>query len=261
MPELMAQSDIAIICAGGTLWELLYMGCATLSYFRTPAQGQIVAALDAMGALHNFGSVEDFDPNMLARAVEELIACQARRKKMAQWGKKLVDGEGIGRVLDHVLPQRRGLGSTLSIVPVEPDERGDFLEMAQQHFREVNPMFTPAQDWKNSYFENIKRNPKCCLRWIVADGQRAGFVLFGVEEHRFLPRLTGAIYEVYVIPERRRQGIARACAKQVIDELGKASPSKIQLEVVEGNDAAAELWRSLGFKKVTERFVLTEKDR
>src|SRR5580704_10852739 len=29
MPDLMAQSDVAIICAGGTLWELLYMGCAT----------------------------------------------------------------------------------------------------------------------------------------------------------------------------------------------------------------------------------------
>jgi UDP-2,4-diacetamido-2,4,6-trideoxy-beta-L-altropyranose hydrolase len=260
MPELMAQSDIAIICAGGTLWELLYMGCATLSYFRTPAQGQIVAALDAMGALHGLGSVEDFNPSSLARAVEELIACQARREKMAQWGRKLVDDKGVGRVLDYVLSQRLELSPALSIVPVEPDERGDFLEMAQQHFREVNPMFTPAQDWKNSYFENIKRNPKCCLRWIVAGGQRAGFVLFGVEEHRFLPRLTGAIYEVYVIPERRRQGIARACAKQVINELGKASPSKIQLEVVEGNDAAAELWRSLGFKKVTERFVLMEKD-
>ena len=34
LPELMAQSDLAVICAGGTLWELLYMGCAILSYAR-----------------------------------------------------------------------------------------------------------------------------------------------------------------------------------------------------------------------------------
>ena len=91
--------------------------------------------------------------------------------------------------------------------------------------------------------------------------RHVGFVLFGVEEHRFLPRQTGAIYEVYVIPEERRKGIARACAKQVIAELWKASPSKIQLEVVQGNAAAAELWRSLGFQKVTERFSLTEQTR
>jgi UDP-2,4-diacetamido-2,4,6-trideoxy-beta-L-altropyranose hydrolase len=259
MPELMAQADIAIICAGGTLWELLYMGCATLSYFRTPAQAQIVAALDAMGALHNMGSVEDFEQNNLALAVEELIAGRDRRKKMAQLGRKLVDGKGIGRVLEHVVPG--GLHCpVLSTVAITPDERRDFLEMAQQHFREVNPMFAPAEDWKSSYFENITRNPKSSLRWIVADGQRVGFILFGVEDHRFLPRLTGAIYEVYVISEQRRKGIARGCAKQIIDELWKACPSKIQLEVVEGNAAGAELWRSLGFQKVTERLVLTEKD-
>jgi ribosomal protein S18 acetylase RimI-like enzyme len=122
-------------------------------------------------------------------------------------------------------------------------------------------MFTPAQDWKTSYFENITNNPTYSLRWIVADGQRVGFILFGLEEHRFLPRQTGTIYEVYVVPEKRRKGIARACARQVIEELWKSSPSKIQLEVVEGNAAAAELWRSLGFQKITERFVLTEQTR
>jgi UDP-2,4-diacetamido-2,4,6-trideoxy-beta-L-altropyranose hydrolase len=258
MPDLMAEADVAIICAGGTLWELLYMGCATLSYFRTPVQGQIIAELGDMGVVHSMGAVEDFDRNSLVRTVEEIMACPDGRERMARLGRTLVDGEGIGRVLDSVLST--GVDSpALSMRAVEPDEQEDFLKMAEQHFRELNPMFTPAQDWKNSYCEKIKNNRKYSLRWIVADGRPAGFILFGVEEHRFLPRLTGAIYEVYVIPEQRRKGIARVCAKQVIDELWKSSPSKIQLEVVDGNAGAAELWRSLGFQKVTERFVLTEK--
>jgi ribosomal protein S18 acetylase RimI-like enzyme len=142
---------------------------------------------------------------------------------------------------------------------IEPDEHEDFLKMAEHHFRELNPSFRPAQDWGNCYCEKIKNNGKYSLRWIIADGRPVGFILFGVEEHLFLPRLTGAIYEVYVVPEQRRKGIARACAKQVIDELCKSSASKIQLEVVEGNAGAAELWRSLGFQKVTERFVLNGK--
>jgi UDP-2,4-diacetamido-2,4,6-trideoxy-beta-L-altropyranose hydrolase len=258
MPELMAQSDIAIICAGGTLWELLYMGCATLSYFRTPTQGQIIAELDAMGAVRNMGSIEDFEPTSLGRVVKEIIARQGCKEKMAQLGGKLVDGKGISRVLGYVLPEGMNR-ARLSTFPVEPTQREDFLKMAQRHFRELNPAFRPAPDWKNSYFDNIKRNPKYSLRWIVLNGQRVGFILFGVEEHRFLPRHTGIIFELYVIPERRREGIARACAEQIIDELRKASPSKIQLEVVEGNAAAAGLWKSLGFQKVTERFVLTEK--
>ena len=147
----------------------------------------------------------------------------------------------------------------LSLVPIETQERGEFLAMAERHFRELNPTFTPAHDWRNSYFETIKESPKYSLRWIVVDGQHAGFIIFGVEEHRFLPRQSGAIYELYVVPGQRKKGIARACAEQVIDELRKLSISKIHLEVMEGNLAASKLWVSLGFRKVSERLVLTEK--
>ncbi len=147
----------------------------------------------------------------------------------------------------------------LSLVPIETQERGDFLAMAEQHFRELNPAFTPAHDWRNSYFENIQGNPEYSLRWIVVDGHHAGFIIFGVEEHRFLPRRTGAIYELYVVPAQRKQGIARACAQQVIGQLQELSISKIQLEVMVGNLAAAELWGSLGFRRVSERLVLAEK--
>jgi len=130
------------------------------------------------------------------------------------------------------------------------------MQMALEHFRELNPAFKPDVDWQRDYFQNIKNNQNFSLCWIIADGIQAGFVLFGIENHRFLPRRTGAIYELYVMPQHRRKGIGSACARRVIDELWKSAPSKIQLEVVEGNRAAAELWKSLGFKKVTERFAL-----
>lgn len=144
----------------------------------------------------------------------------------------------------------------VSMVPVIEADREEFLRMAADHFSELNPAFVPQTDWKQRYFPSILSNPNYSLRWIVCDGKRAGFILFGVEDHRFLPRKTGAIYELYVLPEFRRRGIARACALEAIRELWTHSPSKIQLEVVEGRTAAAALWKSLGFHKVTERFVL-----
>jgi ribosomal protein S18 acetylase RimI-like enzyme len=147
------------------------------------------------------------------------------------------------------------------LVAVESSDRKSFMAMAEEHFRQLDPRFTPAQDWEASYFENILGNRNCSLRWIVADGQRVGFVLYGVEKHRFLPRKTGTIYELYIVPDQRRKGIARACAESVIQELWKVSPSKIQLEVVAGNRAAAELWRSLGFQKASERLVLAANPR
>lgn len=147
------------------------------------------------------------------------------------------------------------------LVAVATGDRKSFMAMAEEHFRELNPAFTPAPDWKASYFENILGSRDYSLRWVVADGQRVGFVLYGVEQHRFLPRKTGAIYELYIVPDQRRKGIARACAESVIQELWTVSPSKIQLEVVEGNGAAAELWRSLGFRRASERLVLVTNQR
>lgn len=147
------------------------------------------------------------------------------------------------------------------LVAVATGDRENFMAMAEEHFRELNPRFTPEQDWKTFYFKNILGNRNCSLRWVVAEGRRVGFVLYGIEEHRFLPRKTGAIYELYIVPDQRRKGLARACAELVIRELKKNAPSKIQLEVVEGNRAAAALWRSLGFQKASERLVLAANQR
>jgi ribosomal protein S18 acetylase RimI-like enzyme len=137
-------------------------------------------------------------------------------------------------------------------------DRDAFLAMAERLFRGLNPSFVPQADWKQFYFENILGNARLFLRWIVVDENRAGFVLFGLEAHRFLPRVNGMIYEVYVEPEFRRKGVAQIVARQVIRELQSKSPAKIQLEVMEGNRAATALWESLGFRKVSARYVLGE---
>jgi len=130
--------------------------------------------------------------------------------------------------------------------------------MAERLFRGLDSSFVPHTDWKQSYFENIKGNARVSLRWIVVDQKQAGFVLFGLEAHRFLPRFNGMIYELYIEPEFRRKGVAQIVARQAIQELQSKSPAKIQLEVMEGNRAAAALWESLGFRKVSERYVLAE---
>jgi len=144
----------------------------------------------------------------------------------------------------------------IQMVPIRPDEREEFQRMAVGYFSELNPAFVPSPEWKEHYFPKILSNSRYFLRWIVWNGSRAGFIFFGLEDHRFLPRQNGVVYELYVLPEFRRHGIARQCASQAIQELWQHSPSKIQLEVLTGSPAAAGFWKSLGFHKVTERYVL-----
>jgi ribosomal protein S18 acetylase RimI-like enzyme len=140
--------------------------------------------------------------------------------------------------------------------PIPTPDREDFLRMAMDYFFELNPTFVPQSDWRERYFSGIVSNPWYFLRWILSDGARAGFILFGLEDHRFLPRKTGVIYELYVLPEFRRRGVAKACAQEAIRQLRTQFPSKIQLEILDGAPAASEFWKSLGFRKVSERFVL-----
>jgi ribosomal protein S18 acetylase RimI-like enzyme len=147
----------------------------------------------------------------------------------------------------------------VQLVAIQSAERDEFMRIAEEHFRGLSSTFTPQDDWRRGYFETILANPLFFLRWIVCDGERAGFILYGIERHRFLPRTTGAIYELYVDPVKRRRGIAQQAARIAIRELQQQGPSKIQLEVVDGNDGAAALWTSLGFRKVTARFVLPAK--
>jgi ribosomal protein S18 acetylase RimI-like enzyme len=143
-----------------------------------------------------------------------------------------------------------------TMTPISRADREAFLDMAVRHFRGLNSSFVAHDDWKQNYFERILSKPRTFARWILCGGQRAGFVVFGLEEHRFLPRLTGMIYELYVLPEFRRMGVARSCALQAIGELEEFAPSKIQLEIMEGNVGAEALWSSMGFGKVSERYVL-----
>jgi len=108
----------------------------------------------------------------------------------------------------------------LKMEAVSSLDREGFMSMAERHFRELNPAFEPDADWKESYFENVLRNQRLFLRWI------------------------------------RRQGVARMCAAAAIGELQTHRPSKVQLEIVTGNTAAEGLWKSLGFEKASERWIL-----
>ena len=103
MQELMMWADIAIIAAGGTLWELLCLGCPVLSYWRNRVQARVVMDLASQGVIRDMGSVETLNGQTLVRAVEALLSLPGERTRMSQAGQQLVDGNGAERVCDALL--------------------------------------------------------------------------------------------------------------------------------------------------------------
>lgn len=146
----------------------------------------------------------------------------------------------------------------ISLEPILETDQEMFLKMAVRYFKELNKDFTPHKDWEKCYFESVLTKETVELCWIVFDNNRIGFVIYGNEKHRFLPRLIGYIYEFYIVPEYRRKGLGTVCARNIIQRLRSKGIHKIDIEVANGNEKAIHFWKSLGFLKVAERFTLRE---
>jgi len=100
MAQLMKDHDQAVIAAGGTLWELLSMGCAVLSYSRNIVQARVVQALSHRGVVVDMGETRHFDPAKLTGSVKELAHSRLERERMMKLGCTLVDGMGATRVVE-----------------------------------------------------------------------------------------------------------------------------------------------------------------
>ncbi|MGH7766907.1 MAG: UDP-2,4-diacetamido-2,4,6-trideoxy-beta-L-altropyranose hydrolase [Candidatus Binatia bacterium] len=107
---LMAWADVAIIAAGGTLWELLYMQSAVLSYARNPFQEMIVGQLDRQRMVVGLGDLSRVEPEQLAAQVEATLRSEAARKSMAAAGRTLVDGKGAARVVEALAEKGESVG-------------------------------------------------------------------------------------------------------------------------------------------------------
>ena len=100
MLELMREADVAITIAGGTLWELLCLGCAVLSYARTARGAYLVTCLAKQSMIVDMGEISHFDPTKIVPAVREIAESISIRQGMASQGQALVDGLGARRVVE-----------------------------------------------------------------------------------------------------------------------------------------------------------------
>lgn len=83
----------------------------------------------------------------------------------------------------------------------------------------------------------------------VADGKIVGTVLAGHDGRR------GFIHHMAVMPEYRRNGIAKAMATTAIEKLAEEGIVKTHIFTYCDNNAGQGFWSSLGFEKRDDIFV------
>lgn len=83
----------------------------------------------------------------------------------------------------------------------------------------------------------------------VVDGKIVGTVLAGHDGRR------GFIHHMAVLPEYRRNGIAKAMAKKAIEKLEQEGIVKTHIFTYCDNSAGQSFWSSMGFEKRGDIFV------
>jgi UDP-2,4-diacetamido-2,4,6-trideoxy-beta-L-altropyranose hydrolase len=98
MAERMAWADLAISGAGGTSWELAFMGVPNVSLILADNQVEVARSVEAEGIGVSLGWHHAVTESQIADTVLTLMNDPERRQRMHERGPRLVDGQGGRRV-------------------------------------------------------------------------------------------------------------------------------------------------------------------
>lgn len=102
MPGLMSWADVAVSAAGSTCWELAFMGIPSAVMVLADNQEIIAQGLEKAHAAVNLGRIEALTMEKFGAHFLPLIESKAKRMKLIQNQRKLVDGLGADRVISQM---------------------------------------------------------------------------------------------------------------------------------------------------------------
>lgn len=102
MRELMEWADFGIVAAGSICWELAFMGVPALGIVTAENQRYVAEDLESRGVLRNLGWYHRLSTDILASEIVNFSCDFHLRASQTSSGRKLVDGYGARRVVEHL---------------------------------------------------------------------------------------------------------------------------------------------------------------
>ena len=135
---------------------------------------------------------------------------------------------------------------------VAAGEQADFLAMLADYLRELDAYELPwdpaprPEEYAIAFDEDPGGQR---IEWIVADGERAGFLISRVvpdwpEEER----MVGEVIECYVAPPFRRRGVGRAAVEAWLGRQRAEGVTLVEASVLSLNTPALAFWERMGFE-------------
>ncbi|WP_419784427.1 UDP-2,4-diacetamido-2,4,6-trideoxy-beta-L-altropyranose hydrolase [Maridesulfovibrio sp.] len=102
MAELIAASDLFIGAGGSSCWEVCCIGRPLIIITTADNQLRIAEQLQAAGAALYLGGDESVEQIQITNAVKNIIKDSKKQQTLAQNGHKLVDGNGVSRIINFL---------------------------------------------------------------------------------------------------------------------------------------------------------------
>ncbi len=164
MAALMRWADLAIAAAGGTCWELLFVGVPSLVVIQAENQRRNAEELHRRELAVNLGCADQLNSRHIAAQVGSLLDSRERRESMSQRGRELVDGRGAKRVL-------RALAGRLELRRATADDCRLLWEWANDPEVRRWSFSSAPIPWERhvEWFAARLSDPNCVI-WIASEG-------------------------------------------------------------------------------------------
>ena len=143
-----------------------------------------------------------------------------------------------------------------SVRAATPADRDALISMWLElvlHHRRLDPDYPRVPGVRGALLAEIERGLEASSSriWIAErEGAPLGFVFAEVEHRGGAASLGPAwIHELYVEPDARRAGVARALVEQALGFFAAHGQVRYSVRVESGNDVALGFWRRLGFQE------------
>jgi UDP-2,4-diacetamido-2,4,6-trideoxy-beta-L-altropyranose hydrolase len=246
MPALMAWADVGISGAGGTSYELCYMGLPALLFVISENQRQVAAELSGFGAAIHAGWTGDFDKNKFVEELSALIESQEKRQAVSDRARTLVDGLGADRVraalLDKQTTLRRVLADDCRLLfswANDPATRS-------ASFRSAELLWEDHQEWFSQRLEDPQT--------VIYIGEDSSGNALG--QSRFQCQSDRATVSIVVAPEFRGAGWGRELIAFSIRMLAREKFVRhVDAFIKAGNLPSIRMFESAGFTLAGNREV------
>lgn len=239
MPEKMLLADLAIAAAGGTCWELAFLGIPTLTVILAENQRPAAEALAEKGAIINLGWYASLVPNQIAETVSELRTQGQKCSEMSRFAQELIDGRGPDRVLMHLEDEPLWLRDAEEKDCAQVWKWANAPEVREVSFNRESIPWEKHVRW----YENKIHGPSCCY-YIGMDRND-----ISVGQVRYDIQGKEAVISVSMGSEFQGQGYGSCLIRRGSRKFFASSEAdKIHAYIKPGNQASIRVFENAGFR-------------